>query len=67
VVLGFNRTTVTGSLTEPVGTWTRQLDSRTADSGGGKEALPQDLVITPQGTQVTVAPYSAAVYIQSAA
>jgi maltooligosyltrehalose trehalohydrolase len=64
LVLGFNRTPETIVLTAPAGTWERRLDSRAAVFGGtGEDAMPQELVMGPQGTTVRVPAYCAAVFV----
>ncbi|RPH81789.1 MAG: malto-oligosyltrehalose trehalohydrolase [Nitrospiraceae bacterium] len=63
LLFGFNQSSATLTLCEPVGTWQLQLDSGTAEFGGSEqEALPHELVIDTQGTALTIPAYTAAVY-----
>ncbi len=64
LLFGFNQSPATLTLCEPVGTWQFRLDSGTSEFGGSeKSALPHELVIDAQGAKVTIAAYTAAVYV----
>jgi len=66
LVLGFNKSPVTVTLGEPQGQWRLRLDSMGKEFGGtGQDSTPTHLVISPQGTSVSVPAYGAALFIFS--
>ncbi len=66
VVLGFNPSPVTLTLSEPHGTWTVRLDSMDKEFGGtGQDMMPTPLVISSQGTPVTIPAYGVTVLLNS--
>lgn len=63
VILGFNRTTASLILSEPVGQWRRRLDARAAEFGGREEgAMPEELAIDAKGLSMTIPPFAVAIY-----
>ncbi|MDP2381455.1 MAG: malto-oligosyltrehalose trehalohydrolase [Nitrospirota bacterium] len=66
LVLGFNRSPVTVTLREPIGTWQLSLDSMAMEYGGaGEDAMPAHLVVLSQGGSLVVPAYTAAVFTSS--
>lgn len=66
LILGFNKSRVTISLREPDGAWQLSMDSGAKEFGGtGKDPFPSSLALSPQGTQVTISAYTAALFISS--
>lgn len=66
LVLGFNTSPVTVTLSEPHGTWISQLDSMDKEFGGtGRETMPTSLSISSPGTSVTIPAYGVAVFLHS--
>ena len=66
VVCGFNKSPVTIQLVEPQGTWLRRLDSIDKEFGGnGQGIMPPHLVVSPQGTSISMSPYGTAVFLTS--
>lgn len=64
LIFGFNKSPVTVTLSEPQGTWRLRLDSMGKEfSGTGRESMPTELVVSPQGTSVSVPAYGAAVFL----
>lgn len=66
VVCGFNTSPVTVRLCEPQGTWLRHLDSMDKAFGGSDQGtIPTHLIVSPQGTSVSIPTYGAAVFLAS--
>lgn len=66
LVLGFNRSPVTVTLSEPVGTWALTLCSMAEEFGGtGSDAIPTRLEVSPKGVSVMIPAYCAALFILS--
>lgn len=66
LIFGFNTSPVTVTLSEPQGTWRLRLDSMGKEFGGtGRESMPTELVVSPQGVSVSVPAYGAAVFSSS--
>jgi maltooligosyltrehalose trehalohydrolase len=66
LVLGFNKSPVTVRLSEPQGKWRLRLNSASQEFGGaGQDSMPADLVISPQGTSVSIPTYGATVFLAS--
>ncbi|MDH4252507.1 MAG: malto-oligosyltrehalose trehalohydrolase [Nitrospira sp.] len=66
LVLGFNKSPVTVKLSEPQGKWRLRLNASSKEFGGaGQDSMPTDLVVSPQGTSVSIPTYGAAVFLAS--
>ncbi len=64
LVLGFNKSPVIVTLSEPQGAWRVRLDSMGKEFGGtGQDLMPTHLVVEPQGMSVSVPAYGAAVFV----
>ena len=64
LVFGFNPVHVAVKLEKPVGTWHLLLDSCLLEFGGrGQEHMGRELIVPPQGTCLTIPPYSAWVFL----
>jgi maltooligosyltrehalose trehalohydrolase len=67
VILGFNGAPTSVLLQEPVGRWRLRLESTgTEFDGDGREHLPRELVIVPEGVVVPLPAYAVAVFLQTA-
>lgn len=66
LVLGFNKSPVAVTLSEPQGKWRLRLDSNGKEFGGtGQGSMPTHLVVSAQGASVSVPAYGTAVFFSS--
>lgn len=65
LILGFNSTTVSIMLQEPVGRWRLHMDSSEEEFlGSGEDCLPRDLAIESGGVSMSVPAYTVAIFLQ---
>jgi maltooligosyltrehalose trehalohydrolase len=64
VIMGFNHAAASLPLREPAGRWSLHVQSGERDFGGeGQEGILKDLVVTPEGTILSLPAYTVAVYL----
>jgi hypothetical protein len=62
--MGFNHAAASLPLREPAGRWSLHVQSGERDFGGeGQEGILKDLVVTPEGTILSLPAYTVAVYL----